>query len=1228
MVKQLHGKFLLVLFFLPALVWGQCPDSVSISANPGNNICEGTSVTFEATANGGTGTLSYQWQINTTDIGSPSTTNTFTPTNLANGDKVRVIVTSSDDGSCSKNSSQITMTINTLKTPTVSLSSTPSTKCVGEIVTFTASNTNAGSSPSYSWFVNSSSTPAQTSSSNTFSISSLPAGANSVRVVLTSSLTCVTSSTAETTANITITDNATISTPGNKDQIDVCINSAIDPIVFSIGGSGNGSSVTGLPPGVNGSYGSGSFTISGSPTTTGTFNYTVTATGPCESVTESGSITIVNDATISLTSGNNSQEICQDEDIQAITYEIGETGTGANVSGLPAGISGSFSGGVYTISGSSSVTGTHDYTITATGTCGDSNTLNGSIIINENLEPSVSISSSDADSIICAGTEVTFTATAINGGSSPTYQWQVDGVDAGTNSPSFSTSSLNEGDIVTVILTSSENCVTQSTATSNGIAFTVNPNLTPEVSITSSDSDICNGDEITFTAVPVNEGTSPSYQWKVDGNNVGTNSDTFVTSNILDGQEVTVVLTSNETCLATPTATSNPINVTVNPNLTPEVSIVSNDPDNIICSGSSITFNATSTNGGASPSFQWYIDDNPTGPNNSTFSTSGLTNGQTVKVIMTSSEECLAIDTAESNEIIIQVDNSINGITPVFDYSDPTHNSTAICPVTEIIYKVNPISGARSYNWTYPNGWSVVSQNGNLITLKAGTNAQSGNISVTAVNDCGSSATLTESVFTGTVVLVDAGPDQNVCIGTNQVNLAGQIGGVITKSKDWSWSANVPGGSFSNGGNNLTGTYSLPNSIKNNGGTVTISITSIDPSGPCGPKTDSMVITVLKNATISNPSNKDQAICINNAINNIAFNITDAGTGATVTGLPAGVTGNFDSGVFTISGTPTESGTFNYTVNTTGDCTGQQATATGTITVSPDHTINDPANKTQEICINTGLEDIIFNTNEPVTDASVTGLPAGLSGVFSPGSFTISGTATETGTFEYTVNTIGDCISTSQTGIITVQPDPTIDLPANSDQVVCINNAIADIQFNITAPGNGATVLGLPAGLSGSYGNGIFTISGTPTADGEFTYIIETTGDCVQATSGGTITVTPDPTATIVYPESICTSMTGSINVELNGTGDYEGGTFSVIPEGLTISPSSGAITPGGSTPGDYTITYTGLNDCEPAIATAEITLNAVPFAEISYDGGFCTSDENLQSPVVLNGEVDYENGE
>lgn len=90
---------------------------------------------------------------------------------------------------------------------------------------------------------------------------------------------------------------------------------------------------------------------------------------------------------------------------------------------------------------------------------------------------------------------------------------------------------------------------------------------------------------------------------------------------------------------------------------------------------------------------------------------------------------------------------------------------------------------------------------------------------------------------------------------------------------------------------------------------------------------------MLNTITLTSAVGTDnQTVCINTAIANITYGTTGA-TGATVTGLPTGVTANFLANVVTISGTPTVSGTFHYTVTLTGGC--GTVTASGTITVDP-----------------------------------------------------------------------------------------------------------------------------------------------------------------------------------------------------------------------------------------------------------------------------------------------------
>lgn len=121
-----------------------------------------------------------------------------------------------------------------------------------------------------------------------------------------------------------------------------------------------------------------------------------------------------------------------------------------------------------------------------------------SITINSVQTASVTIASSDADNTICAGTSVTFTATPTNGGSAPSYQWKLNGSDVDTDSATFTTSTLANGDIVSVVMTSNASpCLTGSPATSNTITTTVTT-LSASISGTNG-ANQCPGSNVSFT---------------------------------------------------------------------------------------------------------------------------------------------------------------------------------------------------------------------------------------------------------------------------------------------------------------------------------------------------------------------------------------------------------------------------------------------------------------------------------------------------------------------------------------------------------------------------------------------------------------------------------------------------------------------------------------------------------------------------------------------------------
>ncbi|NOU47172.1 MAG: T9SS type A sorting domain-containing protein [Bacteroidales bacterium] len=90
------------------------------------------------------------------------------------------------------------------------------------------------------------------------------------------------------------------------------------------------------------------------------------------------------------------------------------------------------------------------------------------------------IASIDVDkNDVCAGEIMTFTATTTNGGDQPVYNWYVNDATAGENAPAFAFAPEN-GDIISLVFTSSEWCVSQNPVTSNAIVAIVN--TLPEVS--------------------------------------------------------------------------------------------------------------------------------------------------------------------------------------------------------------------------------------------------------------------------------------------------------------------------------------------------------------------------------------------------------------------------------------------------------------------------------------------------------------------------------------------------------------------------------------------------------------------------------------------------------------------------------------------------------------------------------------------------------------------------
>ncbi len=202
--------------------------------------------------------------------------------------------------------------------------------------------------------------------------------------------------------------------------------------------------------------------------------------------------------------------------------------------------------------------------LTSSASCASKKNSESNILqmtVNPVVIPSVTIT--PTDTTICSGNTLTLTASVENGGATPSYQWQRNGFNIGTNSNVFTQAGITSGAQFRVILSGSAACSVPHTDTSNIVVVKINEPVNPFVTIASSTTSICSGESVTFTATSVNGGSSPVYQWLLNEVNVGTNNKVYSTNNLKNNDRVKVILTSNESCITSSTVFSNAITATV-----------------------------------------------------------------------------------------------------------------------------------------------------------------------------------------------------------------------------------------------------------------------------------------------------------------------------------------------------------------------------------------------------------------------------------------------------------------------------------------------------------------------------------------------------------------------------------------------------------------------------------------------------------------------------------------
>lgn len=478
-------------------------------------------------------------------------------------------------------------------------------------------------------------------------------------------------------------------------------------------------------------------------------DYYVEVTDPsdattCSSVSTTSTITFSSPLTPSITIDSDATIICTGETVNFAIDAAMDSGTSPSYQWLLNNIPISLATGLTYSSSTLSNGDIISLEITISETCNTksidtSNQI--AISVGAPLTPEVTIVSDE--NTICTGETVNFSIdAAIDSGATPAYRWLVNDVAVNLATDNiFSTSTLNNGDIVSLEMTITESCNTKSVDTSNQLVIAVSPILDPDVTISSDVLTVCNGGEVNFSIdAAVDSGATPTYRWLVNDVVVGLETNnTFSTSTLNDGDVVALEMTIAETCYSQSIDTSNEVTISVGSPLTPEVAITSDA--NTVCAGETVNFSLlTAVDSGVSPSFQWLLNGNPiSSENNTTLSINSLNNSDVVSLEMIISESCQTKGQDTSNTIAITVSSTV-APTAVLTATTPIN----ICPGDSVAIEITEQNGAGSsptYEW-YINNVLDGSQTTDIFSSQSLTNGDSVYVIISDLSSCASATSV------------------------------------------------------------------------------------------------------------------------------------------------------------------------------------------------------------------------------------------------------------------------------------------------------------------------------------------------------------------------------------------------------------------------------------------------------------------------------------------------------
>jgi len=330
----------------------------------------------------------------------------------------------------------------------------------------------------------------------------------------------------------------------------------------------------------------------------------------------------------------------------AVTFTTGQINEAASYTWtIPPGWTGTSSTTSLSITpGSTAATGAVTVRVAGTNSCGTGAVAQKTFIVNNPVTPSVTLTAPSG--VVCAGAAVTYTATAVNGGASPLYQWKINNVNAGApaSSNTFTPAVLGNGDVVSVAVKTSLPCATTAGgwASATAPAQVVTPVVMPGININATlPPDLCRDVAVTFFSNVTAGGSSPSYRWWKNGAPIAGATGANYTDNALNNRDtVRVVLTSNAQCRLADTVSSNRMGVSVSPYVTPVVTISAN-PGTSVAAGQTVIFTAFVSNGGPNPEVRWKRNGQTVaGTSGLSWTTSTLRDGDVIGAELVSGARC------------------------------------------------------------------------------------------------------------------------------------------------------------------------------------------------------------------------------------------------------------------------------------------------------------------------------------------------------------------------------------------------------------------------------------------------------------------------------------------------------------------------------------------------------------------------------------------------------------